>query len=232
MYVTDPAFRLPGSPRPPAAAVSTCPSPVLRSSTWPNRPHTPSPRPSSPGATGRSAGLTFAGPGALLRSSMCSWRPKRRRTWLTFAIRRRCAAGASGRTGSHLGTAAEPSRSPRRSGTAGTWGSGGGRASGAIGKASSSLRPARDEACTSASRRRFQLKLRPSTRPPPRSGCRWGCDATVRRSRMNPHLIDVIDVTGTYDPAPAVSFPLIANSQARALRRFSKAVLSCPSSAC
>ena len=59
-----------------------------------------------------------------------------------------------------------------------------------------------------------------------------GEEPAVRRSQVDSHPIDVIDVTGTYDPAPAVSFPLIANSQARALRRFSKAVLSCPSSAC
>jgi len=181
MYVTDPAFHLPGSPRPPAAAGSTCRSPVLRSSTWPNRPHTPSPRPCSPGATGRSAGLTFAGPDALLRWSMCSWRRMKQRNWLTSAIRRRCAAVESGRTGSRLATASERSRSPRRSGTAETWGSGGGRASGAIGTVSSSSRHVWRDVCTSASRRRFQLKLPPSTRRLPRSGCLWGCDATVKR---------------------------------------------------
>lgn len=181
MYVRDPAFLLPGSLRPRAAAVSTCRSPVLRSSTWPNRPHTPSPRPFSPGATGRSAGLTFAGLDALLRWSTCSWKPMRQRSWLTCAIRRRCAAVASDRIGSRLGTAAERSQSPRRSGTAGTSDSGGGRASGAIGTVSSSLRHAWDEVCTSGSRRKFQLKLRPSTRPPPRSECRWGCEATAKR---------------------------------------------------
>ncbi len=179
MYVTDPVFRLPGSPQPPAAAGSICRSPVLRSSTWPNRPHTPSPRPCSPGATGRSAGLTFAGPDAPLRWSMCSWRPMRHRSWLTSAIQRRCAAVASGRTGSRHGTAAERSRSPRRSGTAGTSDSGGGRASGAIGTASFSSRHAWGEVCTSESRRRFQLKRQPSARRLPRSGCRWRSDAVA-----------------------------------------------------
>jgi len=50
--------------------------------------------------------------------------------------------------------------------------------------------------------------------------------------RADSHLVGVTDVTGTWGPVPAVSFPANAKSQARALRRFSRAVLSCPSSAC
>ncbi len=217
MYVTDPAFRLPGSLRPPAEAVSTCPSPVLWYSTSPNRPHTPSPRPFSPGATGRSAGLIFAGPDALLRWSMCSWRPMRQRGWSTSAIRRRCAAVVSGRTGSRRGAAAERSRSPRRSGTAGTPDSGGGPASGAIGTVSSSLRHVWRDACTSASRRRFQLKLRPFTRRLRRWGCRWRSDAVAGGFEVRASFCDARITGSRWGPAhrPRLVRPLAGPASTR-----------------
>lgn len=174
------SFRVRTSPGPRVVAVLTCPSPVLRSSTWRNRPSTRSPRPSSRGATGRSAEPTFVGRDGPLRLWMSGWGRMRRRRSSISAIRPRSGAGGSPRTGSRPVTAAGRSRSRRRSGTAEMSACAGGRAFGGIGTASSSLRHAWNGLCTSANRSRFRRTRRRCGTRRPRWGCRWRSDAVVR----------------------------------------------------
>ena len=171
------SFRLCTSRARRAAAVLTCPLPVLRSSTWQNRPNTRSPRRYSRGATGRSAGPTFVGRDDPLRSWTSGWSRKWRPMSSTSAIRPRCGTGGSARIGSRPVIAARRSRSQRRSGTAEMSACVGGRAFGGIGTASSSFRHAWNEACTSASRRRLPRTRRRYGARRPHWGCRGQSDA-------------------------------------------------------
>ncbi len=185
-----------------AAAVLTCPSPVLRSSTWPNRLTTRSPRPFSRGVTGRSAAPTFAGRDGPLRLWASSWGRMRRARSSTSAILPHSGAGGSPRTGSRPVTAAGRSRSRRRSGTAEMSACAGGRAFGGIGTASSSLRHAWSGLCTSANRRRFRRTRRRCGARRPHWGFRWQSDAVGALPRAR----------RVHRPAPAQRFLLRATN--------------------